>query len=64
MSNLNGSIHRIITGLISAALCALSAFLWNVNAELAGIRVELRLTNERTAEILTVLDTIAPRSVK
>ncbi len=64
MSNLNGSIHKIITGLISAALCALSAFLWNVNAELSAIRVQIDGLNQKSAEILQVLDTIAPRTVK
>ena len=64
MSNLNGSIHKLITGLISGTLFALSGFLWNVHGELSAIRVEIDGLNKKSAEILTVLDTIAPRTVK
>ena len=61
---MNGHLHKLITGLLTTAICALCGFLWNLNAEIATIRVHLETTNARTAEILAVLDELAPRTLR
>ena len=60
----NGTLHKIVTSALSAAVVGGGAFLWNLNAQIATIEAQLQTTNERTAEILQVLDTIAPRTVR
>ena len=61
---MNGHLHKLITGMLRVGVTAACGFLWNLNAEIATIRVHLETTNARTAEILAVLDELAPRTIR
>tara|TARA_R110000824_G_scaffold90399_1_gene220824 strand:+ start:722 stop:919 length:198 start_codon:yes stop_codon:yes gene_type:complete len=56
------SIHKVMTGLLTAALIGLATFVVEVKVELAQIHLQLEQANSQTTVILTVLDTIAPRT--
>ena len=58
----NGRLHALATTCIGSLVIGGFAFLWNLNAKIATIEAQLQTTNARTAEILDVLDTIAPRT--
>ena len=58
------SIHKILTGLLTASLIGLATFVVDVKVELAQIRVQLEQANAQTGAILKVLDTIAPRTTQ
>ena len=56
------SIHKVLTGLLTAALIGLATFVVEVKVELAEIHLQLQQANTQTTVILEVLDTIAPRT--
>ena len=56
------SIHKVLTGLLTAALIGLATFVVEVKVELAQIRIQLEQANTQTSAILEVLDNIAPRT--
>lgn len=56
------SIHKVMTGLLTAALIGLATFVVEVKVELAQIHLQLEQANSQTTVILEVLDTIAPRT--
>ena len=55
-------LHKLLTGLVSAAVLGLSKFVLDVKVELAEIQLQLEQANQQTAVIIEVLDTIAPRT--
>ena len=63
---MNGStweaLHKVLTGLLTAALIGLATFVVEVKVELAQIRLQMEQANTQTTAILKVLDTIAPRT--
>ena len=56
------AIHKVLTGLLTAALIGLATFVVEVKVELAQIRIQLEQANTQTSAILEVLDNIAPRT--
>jgi len=56
------SIHKVLTGLLTAALIGLATFVVEVKVELAEIHLQLQQANTQTTVILVVLDTISPRT--
>ena len=55
-------LHKLLTGLVSAAVLGLAKFVLDVKVELAEIQLLLEQANQQTAVIIEVLDTIAPRT--
>jgi len=55
-------LHKVLTGIVSAALIGLSKFVLDVKVELAEIHLQLEQANQQTEVIISVLDTIAPRT--
>ena len=59
---MNGKpLQTAVNAILTAGMIGGIGWLWQVNAELAGIQIQLKITNERTAEILATIDRIAPR---
>ena len=61
---MSNSIQKVVNAVLTAGMVAGLGWLWQVNAQIAVIQTQLETTNARTAEILQVLDTIAPRTVR
>ena len=57
-------LHKVMTGLVSAAVLGLFKFVLDVKVELAEIHIQLAQANQQTAVIIEVLDTIAPRTTQ
>ena len=55
-------LHKVLTGLVSAAVLGLAKFVLDVKVELAEIQLQLEQANQQTEVIISVLDTIAPRT--
>ena len=56
------AIHKVLTGLLTAALIGLATFVVEVKVELAEIHLQLEQANTQTSAILEILDNIAPRT--
>jgi hypothetical protein len=61
-SKITDSIHKVITAIMVAALTGMAKFYVDVSTELAVLTTEVEQANEAAAEILEILDTIAPRT--
>jgi len=61
-SKITDSIHKIITAAMVAALTGMAKFYVDVSTELAVLTAQVEQANEAAAEILEILDTIAPRT--
>jgi len=57
-------LHKVLTGLVSAAVLGLAKFVLDVKVELAEIQLQLEQANQQTEVIISVLDTIAPRTTQ
>ena len=58
------SIHKVITAGMVASLTGMFKFYVDVSTELAVLTTEVEQANETAAEILEILDTIAPRTTE
>lgn len=61
-SKMTDAIHKVVTTIMVAGLTGMFKFYVDVSTELAVLTQEVEQANESAAEILEILDTIAPRT--